>query len=121
MGRVIVITTPELSPGYQMAHVQTIVARSAREAQTRLEPFLADASVYRGDISVIAIHSAYLADMDEAVRRRIDTQPLPAVVALPTGLAQGGEAPRREQLASMLRRAIGFEITFQAENAHEGG
>ena len=116
MGRVIVITTPELSPGYQMAHVQTIVARSAREAQTRLEPFLAD-----DDISVIAIHSAYLADMDEAVRRRIDTQPLPAVVALPTGLAQGGEAPRREQLASMLRRAIGFEITFQAENAHEGG
>lgn len=116
MGRVIVITTPEMASGYQMAHVHTIVVGSAKEAQTRLEGLLTDS-----DVSVIAIHAAYLADIDDAVRRRIEALPVPAVVAVPTGPAGRGEAPRREQLASMLRRAIGFEITFQAEEVHGRG
>jgi len=116
MGRVIVITTPEMASGYQMAHVHTIVVGSAKEAQTCLEGLLTDS-----DVSVIAIHSAYLADIDDAVRRRIEALPVPAVVAVPAGPAQRGEAPRREQLASMLRRAIGFEITFQAEEVHGRG
>ena len=114
MARVVIITEPNLAPGFQMARVETIAARSAAEAQAQLEQLRSS-----DDVSVIAIHAPFLAEMDETLQRDIEMQVMPLVIALPTGTAQAAGYTRREQIAHMLRRAIGFQITFQPEETNE--
>jgi len=108
MARVVIITEPGLAPGYQMAGVETLAVKSAGEARQRLEELLS-----ARDVSVIAVHALYLAALDESLQRKIDAQVMPVVISVPAGLTSARGSTRREYISHMLRRAIGFEITFQ--------
>jgi vacuolar-type H+-ATPase subunit F/Vma7 len=108
MGRLIVLTTPELAPGYELAGAATRVIESAGEAAETLKQLLAaDAE---GDI--IAVHEPFFNALEDSLRRRIDALVSPLVVALPGGEGAHAEAERRAQHLRILWEAVGYQITF---------
>jgi vacuolar-type H+-ATPase subunit F/Vma7 len=114
MTHVIVITEPDLAPGYQMAGAETLVARSSQEASQHIETLRR-----AGNVSVIAVHAPYYAELEDGLRREMEKQVIPVVISLPVGLKTGAAGTHREQVRRMLRRAIGFEITVQPEEPGE--
>jgi vacuolar-type H+-ATPase subunit F/Vma7 len=111
MGKLIVVTTRELEPGYRLAGVATRAVDSAGEASATLAALL-DAGA-EGD--VIAVHEPFYDALDPQVRRRIDSLVSPLVVALPGGEESEAEGERRARLLRMLWQAVGFEITFDRQ------
>lgn len=110
----VVIADPETALGFQLAGVEVIRADDIESAHTRLLELLADANV-----GLIAVSAALLDKLDEMTRRRIEAGYKPVVVSLPTGGPSMGFPSRREYLAALIRRAIGFHITFPGESDAE--
>lgn len=108
MGRLIVITTPDLAPGFRLAGVTTLPAESP-EAVAGLLTRLVDVERESG---VIGVHEPFLAALDQRLRRRLDDLVEPIVVAIPAG-DQDRIGWRRGRLADMLERAVGQEMTFR--------
>jgi vacuolar-type H+-ATPase subunit F/Vma7 len=108
MGSLIVVTTPELEPGFRLAGVVTRAAASPSEAAEALRELL-DAGT---EGAVVAVHEPFFNELDPHLRRRIDALVSPLVVALPGGDESGAEGERRARLLRMLWQAVGFEITF---------
>jgi vacuolar-type H+-ATPase subunit F/Vma7 len=108
MGRLIVVTTPQLEPGYRLAGVAARTTGSAEAAAELLEELLAAGT----DGDVVAVHEPFFDGLAPALRRRIDALVSPLVVALPAGDDAEVEAERRARLLRMLWQAVGYEITF---------
>jgi len=115
MAKLAVITEPALAPGFRLAGVEVHTAYSAAEAEQLLRVLIDE-----GEAGVIAVHAPYLATLDERTRRRLEARATPVVVGLPTGLAVTAEEPRSRHLAELIRRAIGFRITFRGEAESHG-
>jgi len=110
MSRLVVIADTETALGFQLAGVEVIRAEDLESARTQLVELMGDANV-----GLIAVSAVLLDKLDEATRRRIETSYKPVVVSLPTGGPTLGFPSRREYLAALIRRAIGFHITFPGE------
>lgn len=108
MGRLIVLTTAELEPGYRLAGVATRPTDSTGEAAQSLHELLEQGA--EGD--VVAVHEPFFNELDAALRRRIDSIVSPLVVALPGGEGADAEAERRARHLQMLWEAVGYQITF---------
>lgn len=108
MGRLIVLTTAALEPGYRLAGVRTRAIGSVTEATQTLEELLEQES----DGDVIAVHEPFFNKLDASLRRRIGSLLSPLVVALPGGEGADAEAERRAQHLRILWEAVGYEITF---------
>jgi vacuolar-type H+-ATPase subunit F/Vma7 len=107
MGRLVVITTPDLAPGFELAGVDTYVADDPQRAQALVGQLMAG-----DEASLIAIRQDLLVGIDPRLRRKIDSSYRPIVMAIPSGpLALPGEG-RQRYIAELIRRAIGFHITF---------
>jgi len=112
MGRLIVLTTPDLELGYRLAGVTTRAVASSAEAGKALQEML-DA----GADDVIAVHEPFFHELERPLRRRIETLTSPLVVAMPAGRDADLEAERRARRLRMLWQAVGYEMTFdQGEN-----
>lgn len=114
MSRLIVLTTPDLAPGYALAGAATVPVGSKEEAATEL---LSLVDVH-GERGVIAVHEPFHAGLDKEIRRRFDETTEPLVVPLPAGEPGGGDGGRRERLMKMLWQAVGYEITFDTEGGN---
>jgi len=108
MGRLIVLTTPELEVGYRLAGVATHVVASSAEAEHALHELLDTEAD-----DVIAVHEPFFHDLGRPLRRRIETLTSPLVVAMPAGRDADVEAERRARLLRMLWQAVGYEMTFE--------
>jgi vacuolar-type H+-ATPase subunit F/Vma7 len=108
MGRLTVLTTPQLEPGYRLAGVATRAIASVAETAQALDELLEQGE--EGD--VVAVHEPFFNGLDASLRRRIDSLASPLVVALPGGEAAHVEAERRAQHLRILWEAVGYEITF---------
>ena len=108
MGRLIVLTTPELEPGYRLAGVSTRAIGSVGEASKALQELLDSG----GEGDVVAVHEPFFIELDAPLRRRIGSLSSPLVVALPGGEGAHAEAERRAQHLRILWEAVGYEITF---------
>ena len=108
MGRLIVLTTPELEPGYRLAGVSTQAIGSVGETAERLNELLERG----GEGDVVAVHEPFFRELDAPLRRRIDSLVSPLVIALPGGEGAHAEAERRAQHLRILWEAVGYEITF---------
>ena len=109
MTRLIVVTTPELAPGYRLAGAAALEASSALEANAVLRKLLGE------ERGVVAVHQPFLDAAEPDVLRDIERRILPVVVGLPVGAAGDTEELRRARLARVLARAIGFRFTFRPE------
>ena len=110
MSRLIVIADQEAALGFELTGVEVIRADDLESAEAQLLELTADANV-----GLIAVSSGLIEKLDDATRRRIESSYKPVVVSLPTGGPVMGFATRREYLAALIRRAIGFQITFPGE------
>ena len=108
MGRLIVLTTPDLEPGYRLAGVTTRAIGSVGEATESLNELLSVGE----DGDVIAVHEPFFSQLDAPLRRRIESLVSPLVVGLPGGEGAHAEAERRAQHLRILWEAVGYEITF---------
>lgn len=110
MGRLMVITTPDLAPGFQLAGAETFAVESAREAERVLQGLL------EGDeASLIALRQDLLGAMPPRLQRQIEASYRPVVMAIPGGTPTTSAEEHRRYIAELLRRAIGFHITFGTE------
>jgi vacuolar-type H+-ATPase subunit F/Vma7 len=109
VGRLLVLTTPDLAAGYRLAGVAVVEVASAAEAATQLEELL------EREHGVIAVHAPYFRALSRSLRQRLDTLRAPLVVALPAGMTDDHAEDRRRRLLEMLRQAVGYEITFGDE------
>lgn len=108
MAKIAVITQPALAAGFTLAGVDCYAASSAVEAKKWLLMLVQDSSV-----GIVAIDAGYLNALDHSTRQQVDGSLGPVVVGLPSGLpTQAGERPG-EQIIEMIRRAIGFRISFK--------
>lgn len=109
MSRLLVLTTPDLAPGYRLAGATALEVSSPVETSSRLEELLPH------ERGVIAVHEPYFQALDRALRARLDALRAPLVVPLPAGVGAEGAGERRERLLQMLWQAVGYEITFDNE------
>ena len=110
MARLVVLAEGEVALGFQLAGVEVICVDDADSAREHLLDLLQDAS-----IGLVAASAGLLEQLDDALRRRVEANSQPVVVPLPCGSMASGAPGQRQYLAAMIRRAIGFQITFPGE------
>jgi len=108
MAKIAVITQPGPAAGFALAGVDTYAATTAAEAKKFLLTLMRDA-----DLGVVAIDAGYLNALDQGTRKRVSESPMPVVVALPSGVPTAAGERSSEQIAEMIRRAIGFRFSFK--------
>jgi len=110
MSRLLVVTRPALVHGFQLAGVEAYGAEDVESAQELIENWLK-----AGEIGLLAIDDGLLERMDPDFIRRLETSDRLPFLAIPGGQPLGPEVSRKHRIAEMIRRAIGFHITFKGE------
>jgi vacuolar-type H+-ATPase subunit F/Vma7 len=110
MSRLFVLTRPELVTGFQLAGIDAHPAENVETAQEMIEAWWA-----AGEEGLLAIDDGLLEKMDPAFVKRMESTARIPYLAIPGGQSLGQEASRKYQIAEMIRRAIGFHITFKGE------
>jgi V/A-type H+-transporting ATPase subunit F len=105
-----VITTPDLAPGFQLAGAEAFAVESAREAERVLREL-----VEGDEASLIVVRQDLLGAMPPRLQRQIGASYRPVVMAIPGGTPTTSAEEHRHYIAELIRRAIGFHITFGTE------
>jgi len=112
MSRLLVVTRPSLASGFRLAGVEAFPAEDGEEAQAMIAEWLE-----AGETGLLAIDDGLLASFDLAFRRRLEAADRLPYLAIPGGEPLGPAVSRRRRIAELIRKAIGFHITFQGEQA----
>lgn len=112
MSRLLVVTRPSLVPGFQLAGVNAFGVEDFESAQE-----LIDAWISSGEAGLVAIDDGILALMQASFLKRLEACEHLPYLAIPGGRPLAKEASRKYRIAEMIRRAIGFQITFRGEEA----
>ncbi len=115
MPRLTVILPPDLAPGFALTGAQVLVAGDQCEAERLLRQRMSEEAD-----GVIAFHAGYYDDLAPPLREQIQTNYQPLVISLPDGLPARGEVSRRQHLTEMLRRVIGYSLSFRGEEETGG-
>jgi vacuolar-type H+-ATPase subunit F/Vma7 len=110
MSRLFVLTRPELVTGFQLAGIDAYPVDDVESAQELIESWWE-----AGEEGLMAIDDGLLEKMDPAFIKRMESTGQIPYLAIPGGQPLGKEASRKYQIAEMIRRAIGFHITFKGE------
>jgi V/A-type H+-transporting ATPase subunit F len=110
MSRLLVVVRLSLVPGFHLAGVEAFPADDAEEAESLIGTWLE-----AGETGLIAIDDELLSDFDAAFRRRLEAAEQLPYLAIPSGEPRGPEGARRRRVSELIRRAIGFRITFKGE------
>lgn len=112
MGRLMVITTADLAPGFQLAGVETFVAQDSAQAEAIVRELLASE-----EASLIAIRQDLWQTVDPGLKGLIERSYRPVVIAIPGSKFTAPEQGRRHYITELIRRVIGFQITFDTQQA----
>lgn len=110
MSRLLIITRPSLVPGFELARVDAYGVEDVESAEELIEELLES-----GETGLLAVDDGILAQIDLALIKRLDVAEQLPHLPIPGGQPLGPEATRRYRLAEMIRRAIGFHVTFKGE------
>lgn len=110
MSRLFVLTRPDLVTGFQLAGIDAYAVETVESAQEMIESWWS-----AGEEGLMAIDDGLLEKMDPAFVKRMESTGKIPYLAIPGGAPLGQEASRKYQIAEMIRRAIGFHITFKGE------
>jgi vacuolar-type H+-ATPase subunit F/Vma7 len=114
MSQLFIVTRPSLVTGFHLAGVDAYGAEDVESAQELIGKWLND-----GEVGLLAIDDGLLARMDTAFLRQLDAYENLPYLAIPGGQPLGAEASRRHRIAALIRRAIGFHITFKSEDEEQ--
>jgi vacuolar-type H+-ATPase subunit F/Vma7 len=104
MARIVAVAGPSLADGFRLAGVAAVTAASGVEVRDRLQELVLEA-----DVGLVLVTEDLWAALDERARDRFESLARPIVLTVPAGAATD-LATRRELIADMLRRAIGYRI-----------
>ena len=110
MSRLLVVARPSLVSGFHLAGVEAYPAEDVEQAQRLIAEWLE-----AGQAGLVAIDDELLAGFEPAVRRRLDAADQLPHLAIPSGEPRELIGARRRHVAELIRRAIGFRITFKGE------
>ncbi len=105
-----VITTPDLAPGFRLAGVETFAVDSVAQAEQLLQKLMTGR-----EASLIVVRRGLLQAMSRRLQRQIETSYRPVVIDIPGSMPTHVGGERRRQISELIRRAIGFQITFGTE------
>jgi vacuolar-type H+-ATPase subunit F/Vma7 len=105
-----VITTPELALGFQLAGVETFAVGDVEQAEAMLRKLLAG-----DEASLVIVRRELLQAMSPRLQHQVEACYRPVVMDIPGGMPTLPGESRRRQINELVRRAIGFQITFGAE------
>ncbi len=105
MYRVVVLTDDVSADGFRLAGVDVVVATDNDDARRILLDMLNDDTV-----GVVAANDAFVAALDERTQDKIDRLYRPIVVPIPSKQTVEVTDERRDYLAGLIRRAVGFDI-----------
>jgi vacuolar-type H+-ATPase subunit F/Vma7 len=108
LSHLIVLTRPSLVAGFQLAGVEAFSAEDASAAQRLVAGWLEV-----GEAGLLALDDGLLADFDPAVRRRLEASDQLPFIAIPGGGPLEPQSSRQQRITELIRRAIGFHITFR--------
>jgi vacuolar-type H+-ATPase subunit F/Vma7 len=112
MSHLLIVTRPSLVAGFYLSGVEAFAAQDVESAQELIGGWLDN-----GEEGLLAIDEDFLAHMDPAFIKRLQAATRLPHLAIPGEGWLGPESSRRYRIAEMIRRAIGFHITFRgAEN-----
>jgi len=114
MSQLFVVTRPDLVPGFQLAGVDAHGVEDVERAQELIAGWLD-----RGEVGLLTIDDSLLDNLEADFLKRLSVSERLLHLAIPGGRPLGPEVSRRHRIAAMIRRAIGFHITFKGEE--EGG
>jgi vacuolar-type H+-ATPase subunit F/Vma7 len=112
MSRLLVITRPALVKGFLLSGVEAYGAEDVESAQT-----LIDVWMQSDEVNLLAIDDGLYERMDPGFLNRLEAAENLPFLTIPGGQPLGAEASRKFRIAQMIRRAIGFHITFKGEQA----
>lgn len=115
MSRLILITRPSLVSGFHLAGVEAYAVEDYETAQELIVSWKS-----KGDSGLLAIDDGILANMDQSFLKELDEYEPFLYLAIPMGEPLGPEFSRRHRVAQLIRRAIGFHITFRGEEQEAG-
>lgn len=107
MGRLLLITRPELQPGFQLAGVQAFAAENGAETGALIRRWLQE-----GETGLLAIDEVLIALLDAETRQEMDAAEELPYLALPCGEPAAAAVSAEYFVAEMIRRTIGFQLTF---------
>jgi len=110
VSRLLIITRPAFVSGFRLAGVDVFGAEDVETAEELIQEWLR-----AGEAGLLAIDEGILERMDPRVVKQLRAAEQLPCLAIPGGKPLGPEASRRVRIAGMLRRAIGFHITFKGE------
>jgi len=114
MSRLLVVTRPSLVPGFRLAGVDAYGAEDVEAAQELIEGWLK-----AGEAGLLAIDDGLMEYMDPSFVKQLGASEKLPYLTIPGGGSLGLEISRRQRIAEMIRRAIGFHITFKGEDTEE--
>lgn len=104
MARLVVLSASSLADGFRLAGVATLVARPGGETSAALNGLVAES-----EVGLVLVTADLWASLDERTRDGVERLARPIVLPVPAG-APSDVASRRDLVADMLRRAIGYRI-----------
>lgn len=108
MYEVVVLTDTNNADGFSLGGVDVRIAASEADAHRMLASL-----VDEEDAGVVAVNEGWYATIDDRLRRKIDSVYRPIVVGIPVRETISLSEDRSAQLARLIRRAIGFDITLR--------
>jgi len=112
MSHLLVITCPELLPGFQLAGVEAHGVEDARAAQELIGPWLDERKA-----GLLAIDDGILKDMEPTFIERLEAADHLPFLSIPGCEPVDPGTTRKQRIAEMIRRATGFQITFKGESS----
>lgn len=114
MSRLLIVTRPSLVPGFRLAGVKAYGAEDVESAQELINDWLK-----AGEVGLLAIDDGLMEHMDPSFIKQLKASEKLPYLAIPSGGSLGSEFSRMHRITEMIRRAIGFHITFKGEDVEE--
>ena len=109
MSHLFIVTRPELVTGFHLAGVDAFAAEDGCRAQAVISEWLET-----GEEGLVAISETLLAQIEPAFMKRLQASRNLLYLVIPDGPPLRPGVSQRQRIAEMIRRAIGFHITFRA-------
>lgn len=110
MFKLIIVTDPDNAPGFRLSGVDVVEIEDAADAKKRIVELINDDSS-----GIIAVNEEFMAAIDNRTREKIDKIYRPVVISFPAKKRLAEGEPRRDYLARLIRRAVGFDIKLRQE------
>ena len=108
----VVVVPAELGVGFRLSGATVRSASGVAEAQEQVVSLMDE-----GERGIVAVYEPWYRVFDSDLRGRLDSSVAPVVVPVPSGLETEDPEQRRARLAALLRRSVGYHITFGEEES----